>query len=349
MYMPLNVRLDRVVLFGAERGEGLAKLGKIARFASAVVAVPESLPIPAQVAASVPANVAFRDRPASETDLSEAIEGADFVVSDLSSRSLNERIAALCHDRGILVNIIDQKDLCDVYLMAIVDRPNVVLAVSTRGRCAFLAKELRKELEEWAADRDALAAVTVAARDALEPGLSKRERIERLQRVYYDPEVRRRVREGRPGEAEARARALAGDVRSAEGPVPLPARVRSVRELVDETASAAPRVAALDLERAMRGDAPPRLVDVREPDEFGAGTIPGAVNVPRGVLEMWATEDPRRAEDPLVLISNRGLRSRLAVASLIALGYDRVASLLGGIDAWREEGHRLTDNGGDRA
>ena len=137
MFMPLNVCLRRVVLFGAERGEGREKLDKLARFADEILAVPETVPYATEGAHELPDNVRFHPHTVEESDLSELLADADFVVSDLTSRAWNERIAAACRSSGRLVNIIDEKDLCTVYLMALVERPNLTLAVSTGGRCAF--------------------------------------------------------------------------------------------------------------------------------------------------------------------------------------------------------------------
>jgi rhodanese-related sulfurtransferase len=83
------------------------------------------------------------------------------------------------------------------------------------------------------------------------------------------------------------------------------------------------------------------VVDVREADErVATGSIPGAVHVPRGLLEFRAdpshpSHDPRLdpAADVLVYCA-AGSRSALAAATLRALGYARVAHLDGGVTAW---------------
>jgi rhodanese-related sulfurtransferase len=88
------------------------------------------------------------------------------------------------------------------------------------------------------------------------------------------------------------------------------------------------------------------LIDVREPAECAQnGTIPGAVNAPRGMLEFYA--DPASAYhrpefDPArrtILYCASGGRSALAVASLTQLGYSNVAHLDGGLKAWTASGH----------
>lgn len=87
------------------------------------------------------------------------------------------------------------------------------------------------------------------------------------------------------------------------------------------------------------------VVDLREPGEIERdGTIEGAVQAPRGMLEFYA--DPQspyhRAEfDPsrrTILFCASGGRSALGAATLAQLGYSDVAHLDGGMKAWRNAG-----------
>jgi rhodanese-related sulfurtransferase len=83
------------------------------------------------------------------------------------------------------------------------------------------------------------------------------------------------------------------------------------------------------------------FVDVREPDEFAAGRIPGARLVPRGFLEVKADlthhkRDPWLAERarPLILYCGGGNRSALAARTLQEMGFTRVVSLAEGWAGW---------------
>ena len=75
----------------------------------------------------------------------------------------------------------------------------------------------------------------------------------------------------------------------------------------------------------------PYLVDVREPDEFRAWSIPGAVNVPLGQLTQRIGELPGDRE--LVSICASGNRSAAAAEAMTRAGL-RVANLAGGMSAW---------------
>ncbi|HSF85154.1 MAG TPA: molybdopterin-synthase adenylyltransferase MoeB [Acidimicrobiia bacterium] len=79
------------------------------------------------------------------------------------------------------------------------------------------------------------------------------------------------------------------------------------------------------------------IVDIREPGEYATGVIPGAVLVPRGVLE---SDIPRHVPDAateVLLVCAAGNRSALAAATLEAMGYENVASVAGGMSAWKAQ------------
>jgi rhodanese-related sulfurtransferase len=88
------------------------------------------------------------------------------------------------------------------------------------------------------------------------------------------------------------------------------------------------------------------LVDIR-PDSQRAedGVVPGAVFIPRNVLE-WRC-DPvspyrdERVSDPghrLIVMCNEGYQSSLAAVALQELGHERATDLAGGFQAWRAAG-----------
>lgn len=87
------------------------------------------------------------------------------------------------------------------------------------------------------------------------------------------------------------------------------------------------------------------FLDVREPDEFAAGHLPGARLYPRGFLEVRADlEHPKR--DPwladrsrkLVLYCGGGHRSALAARALHEMGFEHVRSLAEGWAGWTKRG-----------
>jgi len=91
------------------------------------------------------------------------------------------------------------------------------------------------------------------------------------------------------------------------------------------------------------------IVDVREPDEYHRGHLPGALSIPRGLLEgaadagcKWRVEKLRAArEGTVVLYCQNGSRSALAADTLQQMGFQRVYNLAGGVEMWQAEGYAL--------
>lgn len=74
------------------------------------------------------------------------------------------------------------------------------------------------------------------------------------------------------------------------------------------------------------------LIDVREPNEFKSGYIPGAKNIPLSEFNRRLAEIPKDRE--LFLYCRSGMRSKTAARILGKNGYTRLAHLQGGISAW---------------
>ena len=87
------------------------------------------------------------------------------------------------------------------------------------------------------------------------------------------------------------------------------------------------------------------LIDIREPDEYARGHIPGAIHVPRGMLEFQILKTLEQlgittdaADTGMILYCGTGGRSALATKSLDDMGFRNVLSMDGGIVAWNEAG-----------
>jgi len=87
----------------------------------------------------------------------------------------------------------------------------------------------------------------------------------------------------------------------------------------------------------LRGDGAV-VVDVREPDEFEQGAIPGAVFIPRGQLESNIENLVPDKSATVVIHCASGVRSAFATKTLTELGYANVASMSGGFNKWKDEG-----------
>ena len=107
--------------------------------------------------------------------------------------------------------------------------------------------------------------------------------------------------------------------------------VLAAKALIHETAL--PEAAALIRDADV-------LLDVREPQEFAAGHLPGAINIPRGLLEFQLSGTPALGARDLraVLYCKTSGRAALAAQTMQAMGYLNVQSIAGGYDAWLAAG-----------
>ncbi len=80
------------------------------------------------------------------------------------------------------------------------------------------------------------------------------------------------------------------------------------------------------------------VLDVREPDEFEQGAIPGSLHIPRGNLESNIEGRIPDHDTPLVVFCAGGTRSAFAAKTLAELGYSDVVSVAGGFNKWKDEG-----------
>ena len=94
-----------------------------------------------------------------------------------------------------------------------------------------------------------------------------------------------------------------------------------------------PGIAAVELARRLRGDAPPSLIDVRDPEEFAVGHLPQAIKIPLTSIEQKGLSLPR--ETPTVFICRSGVRSLKAGALARRAGMAAVLQLEGGLLAWQ--------------
>jgi len=90
-------------------------------------------------------------------------------------------------------------------------------------------------------------------------------------------------------------------------------------------------------ERMRSGKTRYRVVDVRQPEDFEKGHVPGAINVPLDVLfRPESLEKLPVAGDPILLVCQSGHMESMALGGLAALGYDPYV-LRFGVIGWNVE------------
>jgi molybdopterin/thiamine biosynthesis adenylyltransferase/rhodanese-related sulfurtransferase len=80
------------------------------------------------------------------------------------------------------------------------------------------------------------------------------------------------------------------------------------------------------------------VLDVREPDEYQEGAIPGAIHIPRGHLESQVENRLTDKTTPVLVYCASGVRSVFAANTLQDLGYETVVEMAGGFNRWKDEG-----------
>jgi rhodanese-related sulfurtransferase len=92
----------------------------------------------------------------------------------------------------------------------------------------------------------------------------------------------------------------------------------------------------VEVQDIARRDQNTLLLDVREPEEYAHGHVPGAVSLPQAELATRLDEVPR--DRPIIAICQTGVRSVRAAQFLKQQGYGDVRSLDGGTEAWLGSG-----------
>jgi len=83
------------------------------------------------------------------------------------------------------------------------------------------------------------------------------------------------------------------------------------------------------------------VIDVRDPDEFAGGHLPGAVNLPYQGLFDDPARLPADRNEAILLYCDHSMRSTQALMALRLAGYGNVWYLRGGLPRWVQEGRPL--------
>ncbi|MEE9506142.1 MAG: NAD(P)-dependent oxidoreductase [Thermoplasmata archaeon] len=184
MNLPTVLKLDGpVVVFGGGR-VGLRKVEYVSSFTKDIVVVAkDSLPMPN--------HVKLTQATLTTQDVPDFIpENATLVVGALSDQKMNQAIADFCRDRGILVNVVDDPESSTVLFPALSKEGRLSVAVSTSGKCPFLARKIREEIDTWLPEKARWLEVLGPIREKL-VGTEEKNRV--LSSIYGDPDVARMV------------------------------------------------------------------------------------------------------------------------------------------------------------
>jgi sulfur-carrier protein adenylyltransferase/sulfurtransferase len=114
------------------------------------------------------------------------------------------------------------------------------------------------------------------------------------------------------------------------------------RELLAQVRDEIEEISTIEAHDRLHASESPLFVDVREPDEWDEGHIPGAVYTGRGRLEQRVEGLVPDKSRPLVVYCSGGSRSAFATKTLMELGYEDVVNLDGGFADWKRNGFEVT-------
>lgn len=166
----LDLKDRRVVIAGG--GEAAAQKGRLLAAAGAdLLFVAETFD--AELVREFSTTAGFLERPARDADFA----GAIVVVVAESDSVLAEELATAARLTGALVNVVDRPDLSDFNTPSIVDRGDVVVAISTEGSAPVLGRKIRKTIEALLPSRiGALAAFARAFRPSVAGTIAPQDR-----------------------------------------------------------------------------------------------------------------------------------------------------------------------------
>ena len=93
-------------------------------------------------------------------------------------------------------------------------------------------------------------------------------------------------------------------------------------------------ISASEVQQRLEAGEKLNIIDVREVEEVQGGHIPGAVNIPLGLLEFRMNELSK--DESYIIVCLSGGRSGQATMFLESYGYD-VTNMAGGMMAWQGE------------
>lgn len=116
------------------------------------------------------------------------------------------------------------------------------------------------------------------------------------------------------------------------------AKDMTAKDLVAEAKASVKTVSMADAKSNLGKDGVVFL-DVREPKEFKAGHIPGAINIPRGLAEFKIDKSIKNKNAKIFIYCKTGGRATLTAANLIKMGYKNIVNIEGGWEAWMKAGY----------
>ncbi len=125
------------------------------------------------------------------------------VISAFSDRVLNRQIANHCLEQGILINVVDDQELSNIFFTGISKAGDVTISISTGGVSPFMARKMREELDDWVVGKDIWLEALHPLRCQID-GIDEKNRI--FEEIFADAQLGELVEQGKIEEARKRAK-----------------------------------------------------------------------------------------------------------------------------------------------
>ena len=122
---------------------------------------------------------------------------------------------------------------------------------------------------------------------------------------------------------------------------------KTIPQIIREAKSQTTEVTVEALKKEMDEGRNFALIDVRTSEEFKAGHLPKAVNIPRGTLEFLIGKHYPQKGFEIVVYCRTDARAALCARSLSDMGYTNVKNLKGAFKAWGEAGYPIYNRHGE--
>jgi precorrin-2 dehydrogenase/sirohydrochlorin ferrochelatase len=113
------------------------------------------------------------------------LEGATLIIAATNDKEINQRVWEEARRHGLLVNVVDQPELCNFIVPSVVNRGELQISISTGGASPAFARRLRQELEnhfgpEYGEFVELLSKMRSEARSQISDGTKRQKLMERL-------------------------------------------------------------------------------------------------------------------------------------------------------------------------
>ena len=140
------------------------------------------------------------------------LEGATLIIAATSDKEINQRVWEEARRHGLLVNVVDQPELCNFIVPSVVNRGELQISISTGGASPAFARRLRQELEnhfgpEYGEFVELLSKMRSEARSQISDGTKRQKLMERL----ASPDMLDMIRTKGTRETEKEMRKIIGE------------------------------------------------------------------------------------------------------------------------------------------